>query len=199
MKSREVLTSHPAIAHLKLPGKTIEVCASTSLTLDETWDGGSRRIYSFYILETGLPFPVKRSPWPQPPINYSLKPGEVVHIDRMFRGKALHPMLGMHPDDFARLMTTCIEHDECRQNAEMARLCFADSQKRDERQALILATIRSYKSGPYRQAALKRLDVTSAEVDALCERQYLTRNRAGSIALTTSGRLLASTCPAHAY
>ena len=55
-----------------------------------------------------------------------------------------------------------------------------------------LYCFRSYKSGPYRVQELRRRKVTQEVLDDLVTRGLLSRNRAGSMALTTAGKNAAS-------
>jgi hypothetical protein len=56
-----------------------------------------------------------------------------------------------------------------------------------EREATILACFRALKSSA-RPGYLARGKVTPEEIDSLVSRGYLSRNRAGSTAITTEGR-----------
>jgi hypothetical protein len=193
--------------------RTVKVTEASRMNLDSTWGGGSRDVYegvSFGSADrpgyeggfTPVSLPVQTSPFsfggtmgahaPE----YELVAGVAVVQHVTFQGKDLGYRIHLHPADYARIVTeaeTCQIHDECRAHPEMGRACVERGQHRpDERSLRILASFRSLKSGPYRKEALDRLGFTTEDADRLVAAGWLSRNKAGAMAVTQVGRALAS-------
>jgi hypothetical protein len=75
-----------------------------------------------------------------------------------------------HPNTIGRFLPSGAEEELTREE-EQAIYCFA-----------------ALKGGEYRRDEMRRRGVSTATVDALVERGYLKRNRAGATAITTKGK-----------
>jgi len=100
--------------------------------------------------------------------DYALPPGgAVIHASEGYGG--VWASLTIHPSNVAKLLP-------------------ASGSDVSEKDRKILAAIGGLKSGPYRKEALDRLGTTPADLDSLVSRGFLSRNKAGAIAITTAGK-----------
>lgn len=84
-----------------------------------------------------------------------------------------------HPRTFARIYV---------HPAQMAKFLPAPTEELSPIDQQALYCFKSIKGGEYRRQELARRKVTSAVVDSLVERGYLSRNKAGATSITTAGK-----------
>lgn len=133
------------------------------------WSGGSRDSVVAVQLSTMRAMPV---PGVNPMVDhtapeYKLAPDLALVVHSIYCGKDAGITFYLHPSNAAVLLT--------------------EGPTVTEREGQILAYFRSYTSA-YRRVALQSAHVTDHELDSLVARKLLTRNRAGSIAITVAGK-----------
>ena len=176
----------------------IDIRIAESIYVNQAWSAGLRTLHDARYLDSGAMAPMdltdRRAATYFDARNsagtYHMVPGVVVVERSSFKGREYVTLI-VHPDDEARFACPH-EHEDCLMSAELAHACRASMlPKADERDRKILAAIRGYKSGPYRKEALARAGATDVDMDRLVSAGLLSRNKAGAIALTNAGRMLA--------
>ncbi len=180
----------------------VHVKESSSVWINGAWSEGCRTLHQCINPETGreLPLPemIQQHPDTFPGIfrqEYPTQPG-LGYLEIWQRGDKKYPSLILHPDDYQRLVEekmTCLIHEECRKDYQMGRACYLRGDSiLEERLLKILATIRSLKSGSYRNQELAKLKVVEEDYRQLIEAGFLSRNKGGHLSLTPAGRIISS-------
>ena len=160
----------------------VEVEARESIEGTSWGDQGSRGFVTIVNLDTGK-HETRVGSWGGPNMFESRlvdRTGDDMRIPIPPNGAVVKGTMGYprtycriyaHPDAMGRMLPSAEPAEELTAEEQQAIYCFA-----------------AIKGGEYRRQELRYRKVSDATIDALVERGYLKRNRAGATAITTKGR-----------